>query len=92
MKRHGGRSDSILKKNYADFLDESIRLFEEAMRKNATYNHTDELVGLIFDDSEWTSMLKKVSPKYASYEPYDNPAVFPILGGSYTGAPTSSAR
>ena len=68
MKRHRGRSDSILKKNYTDFLDESIRLFEEAMRKNGTDNHTDDLAGLIFDDSAWT-MLKKVSPKYASYEP-----------------------
>ena len=68
MKRHGGRSDSILKKNYADFLDESIRLFEEAIRRNGTDNHTDDMAGLIFDDSAWT-MLKKVSPKYASYEP-----------------------
>jgi hypothetical protein len=67
MKRHRGRSDSTLKKNYTDSLNDSIRLFEEAIGKNGTGDHTDELAGLIYDDSAWT-MLKKVSPKYALYE------------------------
>ncbi len=68
MKRHRGASDNTFKSLYTKSFNEAISLFEEALKKNGIDNHTNELAGLILDDTAWT-MLKKVSPKYALYEP-----------------------